>query len=440
MNLVARISLLLLLVTIQLVSCNTLPTKTVHDLHARSTSTGVPTHAAILSKRDDLDQEEIDDLDLYQNWASMCRNGVNNNNALIAATVSDQDAAAVAATATVDNLSLNNLWKTVTETVNCGGGHAMTVTRTTTVSKSTSTSNPSSNSSKRGKKSCTGQCWSDYLWHTYGDSISPAQGFAGIVCILVGLYFQILGFRFFRPTLALVGFVFFATMTWIGLVNNEPAGGYPLGDLIYICVSAGLGILGAIILVFLWPVGIYCLACLGGFYFAVYILSWKEDLVITIKVARICFIIGLSLLGPVLLFFAESYMVLFTTALMGSHLFYFGLDFFAHTGFINPWLLIFDGNPKHHNVYLMSKPVYVMLAFVIVSTLISFGWQYYYCIVCLKIKFGINSPKEPEPKKEEPEKEEPAPQYMCVPPPYYSPQPMFLQNVNAAHYGQVPHC
>lgn len=55
--------------------------------------------------------------------------------------------------------------------------------------------------------------------------------------------------------------VYIATMTWIGLVNNEPAGGYPLGDLIYICVSAGLGILGAIILVFLWPIGIYCLAC-----------------------------------------------------------------------------------------------------------------------------------------------------------------------------------
>lgn len=50
-------------------------------------------------------------------------------------------------------------------------------------------------------------------------------------------------------------------MTWIGLVNNEPAGGYPLGDLIYICVSAGLGIFGAIFLIFLWPAGVYCLAC-----------------------------------------------------------------------------------------------------------------------------------------------------------------------------------
>jgi len=161
MNIIAKTSLLLLLATLQLVACNTLPTKTVFDLQARSTSTGVPTHAAILSKRDDLDEEQINDLDLYQNWASMCRNGANNNNALIAATVSDQEAAATTA---VDNLSLNNLWKTVTETVNCGGGHAMSVTRTPTVSHSTSTSKPSSNSSKGGKKSCTGQCWSDYLW------------------------------------------------------------------------------------------------------------------------------------------------------------------------------------------------------------------------------------------------------------------------------------
>jgi hypothetical protein len=97
---------------------------------------------------------------------------------------------------------------------------------------------------------------------TYGDSVSPAQGFTGTVCVLAGLYFSILATRFYRPTLGLVGFLFFATMTWIGLVNNEPAGGWPLGDVIYICVSAGLGILGAILLVFLYPIGIYVLACM----------------------------------------------------------------------------------------------------------------------------------------------------------------------------------
>lgn len=118
------------------------------------------------------------------------------------------------------------------------------------------------------------------LLDTYGDSISPAQGFAGIVCVIFGLYFSILGYRFFLPTLGLVGFIFFgntffkkkrkkkfiltylyiATMTWIGLINNEPAGGWPLGDLIYICVSAGLGILGAFMFMFFYQVGVYLLA------------------------------------------------------------------------------------------------------------------------------------------------------------------------------------
>lgn len=49
-------------------------------------------------------------------------------------------------------------------------------------------------------------------------------------------------------------------MTWIGLINNEPAGGWPLGDLIYICVSAGLGILGAFMFMFFYQVGVYLLA------------------------------------------------------------------------------------------------------------------------------------------------------------------------------------
>lgn len=113
-------------------------------------------------------------------------------------------------------------------------------------------------------------------------------------------------------------------------------------------------------------------------------------------------------MGPVALYFVETYMVLFSTALMGSYLFYFGLDFFAHTGFINPWLLIFDGNPLHVNTYLMSKPVYVMLSFVIVNTLISFGWQYYWNIIVRKSPgFGLALlVEEKEPEKKE-EKEDP---------------------------------
>jgi hypothetical protein len=125
--------------------------------------------------------------------------------------------------------------------------------------------------------------------------------------------------------------------------------------------------------------------------------------------------------------------VILCTALIGSYLFFFGLDFFAHTGFINPWLLIFDGNPTHHNTYLMSKPVYVMLGFVIVLFLISVGWQYYWHIYSCDRYFGITiEEKKEEPKKEEPKKEEQQPMMM---PGYMQPycaSPYFMQNVAVA--------
>lgn len=52
-----------------------------------------------------------------------------------------------------------------------------------------------------------------YPADTYGYGISVAQGFTGITCIIIGLYFMVFGFRFFRPTLGLVGFVFFGKLS-----------------------------------------------------------------------------------------------------------------------------------------------------------------------------------------------------------------------------------
>lgn len=48
-----------------------------------------------------------------------------------------------------------------------------------------------------------------FIIDTYGYGISVAQGFTGIVMMLIGLYFLIFGFNSFRGTLAAVGFVFF---------------------------------------------------------------------------------------------------------------------------------------------------------------------------------------------------------------------------------------
>jgi hypothetical protein len=67
-----------------------------------------------------------------------------------------------------------------------------------------------------------------------------------------------------------------------------------------------------------------------------------------------------------------------------------GLDFFAHTGFVNAWRLIFDGNPNHYNAYIIGVPTYVMMAFVIVLSLASMAWQYYWNVMKLKRRFGVH--------------------------------------------------
>jgi hypothetical protein len=148
------IFLLLLSIKLVLVSCIVLPepTKTSYPLQTASVASYATPTTPALARRGEPDEEEQDDLDLYQNWASACRNR-DNNNALI---VTDQPTPT--GTADPNNLSINNLWKTVTQTVNCGGGHAVTVTKTV---------NPKPTympSLGNRRKPCVGQCWSDYLW------------------------------------------------------------------------------------------------------------------------------------------------------------------------------------------------------------------------------------------------------------------------------------
>ncbi|KAI7889212.1 uncharacterized protein EV154DRAFT_604209 [Mucor mucedo] len=369
-----KISLLLCLFVpaIYAIVIQPLPTATVDSGAVLNKRLESPTAAPVLRH---IKRDLEDTLSLYENWANDCT-GNNDNNAKVA--VSD----------------LNNLWSTVTSTVYCGNGNVKTLTKTVTATKTStsksSSTNKSSSSSKGNKVKCDDKCWSTYLWHTYGYGITVAQGFTGILCMLIAIYFLIFGYSSFRGTLAATGFVFFAVMTWIGLVNNEPLHGYPHNEVTYICVSVGLGLVGAFLFIFIYGVALYFVGGLAGFFVAVFILSWKENLVIQIQVARICFIGGMGVVFAIMIILLESYTIIFSTSFIGGYMFILGLDLFIHTGLINAFLTIFDGNKNHTNVYIIKTPTYVSLAFVVVLTLASFGWQYYWNIITKKKQFGVN--------------------------------------------------
>jgi hypothetical protein len=137
------IKLLLIFVYIQTCHCFVLPTPTrstsSYQQHQQPT---LFTDQSQLLERNDGDLQAT--LNLYQNWASICNE--------------EDDYRGYRKNVVLDNdPKLQQLWQTVTKTVNCGHGTIKTVTKTKKVA-STATA------FKGTLPVCTGKCWSDYLW------------------------------------------------------------------------------------------------------------------------------------------------------------------------------------------------------------------------------------------------------------------------------------
>ncbi|CAO3626786.1 unnamed protein product [Cunninghamella blakesleeana] len=206
--------------------------------------------------------------------------------------------------------------------------------------------------------------------------ITTQMGVLGGLFIILGLYLMAFGFRGFRITMFVMGFLLFGLLTWIGLTNCQTSEGYLNDQVTMIAVPAGLGVLGGIIFVFLWNIGIYVTGALGGLSLGLFILCWKSDLVIASDIARPCFLAGISILFGAICFFIETYIILFATSFVGSFIFIIGIDVLARKGYVAGIRSIIDRNPLHKVHYEIDRNVYILLSFTIVLFLIAFGWQF----------------------------------------------------------------
>ncbi|GAN08640.1 hypothetical protein MAM1_0216c08155 [Mucor ambiguus] len=265
---------------------------------------------------------------------------------------------------------INNDKRDVIDLHNSGGGKSTTTTTKTSTSTATATS-----TSKPRPTSAPSSNPEDIYG---GIGITPQNGVAGAFLIVLGLYLMVFGFRSFRITLAVCGFLTFGLITWVAMANNQPYYGYINHDITIIAVPAGLGILGAIIYAFFWNISIYLVGALGGFTLAMYILCCKADLLITQVVARAAFLVALPFFMSFITFFAERYVLLFTFAFAGSYCFIVGIEFLAHTGYLAGIKSILDGNPYHQVVYTITRNVIILIAFIPIIFVISFGWQFMY--------------------------------------------------------------
>ncbi|KAI8334980.1 hypothetical protein BC941DRAFT_430888 [Chlamydoabsidia padenii] len=249
--------------------------------------------------------------------------------------------------------------------------HPASTTPTTTIypiptKSKTSTPTPTSTSSSQND-----------TYPIYGNdhAITTQMAVLGSVFIALGLYLVGFGFRGFRVTLAVFGFLAIGLVTWVGLTNCQPSTGYINNDITMIVVPAGVGVVGAIVFFTLWYLGFYLIGAVGGLALGLYICCWKENLVIENLVARACFLAGMCVVFAALTFFLERYVILFATSFVGAYLFFVGVDVLARTGYVAGIRSIIDRNPLHTVHYVLDRDVYLLLAFTIVLFLISFGWQ-----------------------------------------------------------------
>ncbi|KAK9713049.1 hypothetical protein K7432_006733 [Basidiobolus ranarum] len=198
---------------------------------------------------------------------------------------------------------------------------------------------------------------------------------AAIVCIVVGFLFCFFGRHLVKVTIFIAGFFFFAGLSLFLAEKIQPvADGDTSKSWIYLGVSCAIGILGGLLLLCLWKLGLAIIGGLGGFSLAMLILSLKSGMLISSGTPRTIFIVAMVLVGLVSILFFEKHIMIICTAISGAYIFVIGLDHFLKTGFTGQLNLFWGGDSNVF--YHTDAKVYAMLGSTVAIALIGILVQY----------------------------------------------------------------
>ena len=117
------------------------------------------------------------------------------------------------------------------------------------------------------------------------------------------------------------------------LTKFQPEGGYSNADAVLFWGSLAIGILGGLLALFVYRVGITLLGILAGFLAATWILSLKSGGLIQDQTGRIIFIVVLCLVGAIIVHFFEKIVIITSSSLGGAYSIVYGVDTFTKTGY-----------------------------------------------------------------------------------------------------------
>jgi len=167
-----------------------------------------------------------------------------------------------------------------------------------------------------------------------------------ILLIILGLAYAFTGYRLFRPTLFITGFFIFGNIAIMALTAGRHAlpSDHTTARFIILGVALGAGVLGGLLAVCCYSLGVFLIGALGGLILYQTIVNiagigtpWVQAIL-----AIVCVILGM-----VLIKFFERPVIIIVTAIAGGFIAVAGIDVVINMGLVHTAMERLRGNGGH---------------------------------------------------------------------------------------------
>ncbi|KAI8055307.1 hypothetical protein BDF22DRAFT_654205 [Syncephalis plumigaleata] len=208
-------------------------------------------------------------------------------------------------------------------------------------------------------------------------ALTPQSIVGAIVALVVGFVLCFFGYRFFRPTLFLAGFVIAAFVTYVVCLNVAPLKGDQYDSIkrtVYIVLVIGVGFIVGVLAVCFWRFGLLLVGAMGGLVGGLFILAFMPNGLIKEPVWKAVLIVILVILGAILIFKFERPVVIVATSAGGGFALALGIDFFVQSQFASTIATVLGGASSA--VLSFDAKTYIMLALVAIFAILGMIVQF----------------------------------------------------------------
>ena len=163
-----------------------------------------------------------------------------------------------------------------------------------------------------------------------GNEYTPSVMVSGILTILIGTLMLFFGYRSLKFLLFFAGFFVFSIIGFAILTKTNAGEGNPN---VLLWGSVAIGILGGLLAIFIYRLGVALLGALGGMALAGWILSLKAGGLLTDDTQRIIFVVVFALVGAIAIHFAEKPIIILCSSFSGAYSICYGIDTFTRLGY-----------------------------------------------------------------------------------------------------------